>query len=178
MIGLLTENGPCLINDDSNSTRLNPWSWNNEVNMLYIDEPNQVGFSYDIPSNGTTDESEITIQDFSNGVPVQNNSFYVGTFPSQNPKNTANGTTNAARAMWHFAQTWFQEVRQPTFTNAVMLISQFPDYKPNNDAISIFTESVSYPHTDRRRLFGSWNVSTVDVMGQPSPPSSRNRISA
>ncbi|KAI4197600.1 MAG: hypothetical protein LQ350_005834 [Teloschistes chrysophthalmus] len=141
MIGLLTENGPCLINDDSNSTRLNPWSWNNEVNMLYIDEPNQVGFSYDIPSNGTTDESEITIQDFSNGVPVQNNSFYVGTFPSQNPKNSANGTTNAARAMWHFAQTWFQEVRQPIFTNAVMLISQFPDYKPNNDAISIFTES-------------------------------------
>ncbi|KAL8687080.1 MAG: hypothetical protein Q9218_006646 [Villophora microphyllina] len=94
--------------------------------MLYIDEPNQVGFSYDIPSNGTTDEAEITIQDFSNGVPVQNNSFYVGTFPSQNPKNTANGTTNAARAMWHFAQTWFQE---------------FPDYKPNNEAISIFTES-------------------------------------
>lgn len=110
MIGLLTENGPCSINDDSNSTRLNPWSWNNEVNMLYIDEPNQVGFSYDIPSNGTTDESEITIEDFSNGVPVQNNSFYVGTFPSQNPKNTANGTTNAARALWHFAQTWFQEV--------------------------------------------------------------------
>ncbi|KAL8700597.1 MAG: hypothetical protein Q9201_005361 [Fulgogasparrea decipioides] len=126
MIGLLQENGPCVINDDSNSTTLNPYSWNNEVNMLYIDQPNQVGFSYDIPSNGTTDESEITLQDFSNGVPVQNNSFYVGTFPSQNPKNTANGTTNAARALWHFAQTWFQE---------------FPAYKPNNDAISIFTES-------------------------------------
>lgn len=149
MIGLLTENGPCMINDDSNSTRLNPWSWNNEVNMLYIDEPNQVGFSYDIPSNGTTDESEITIQDFSNGVPVQNNSFYVGTFPSQNPKNTANGTTNAARALWHFTQTWFQEVRQSTLTNATTLISQFPDYKPNNDVISIFTESVSHSRTDR-----------------------------
>ncbi|KAL8825675.1 MAG: hypothetical protein Q9170_007707, partial [Blastenia crenularia] len=110
MIGLLTENGPCMINDDSNSTTLNPWSWNNEVNMLYIDQPNQVGFSYDIPSNGTTDELSITLEDFSNGVPEQNNTFYVGTFPSQNPKNTANGTTNSARALWHFAQTWFQEV--------------------------------------------------------------------
>ncbi|KAL8918927.1 MAG: hypothetical protein Q9172_005195 [Xanthocarpia lactea] len=126
LIGLLTENGPCMINDDSNSTTLNPWSWNNEVNMLYIDQPNQVGFSYDIPSNGTTDESQIMIQDFTDGVPEQNNTFYVGTFPSQNPNNTANGTTNAARAMWHFAQTWFQE---------------FPAYKPNNSAISIFTES-------------------------------------
>lgn len=126
MIGLLQENGPCIINDDSNSTTLNPWSWNNEVNMLYIDQPNQVGFSYDIPTNGTTDEFEVTIQDFSEGVPEQNNTFYVGTFPSQNPNNTANGTTNAARSLWHFAQTWFQE---------------FPAYKPNNSAISIFTES-------------------------------------
>ena len=126
MIGLLTENGPCMINDDSNSTTINPWSWNNEVNMLYIDQPNQVGFSYDIPSNGTTDESQIMIQDFTDGVPEQNNTFYGGKFPSQNPNNTANGTTNAARAMWHFAQTWLQE---------------FPAYKPNNSAISMFTES-------------------------------------
>ncbi|KAL8992110.1 MAG: hypothetical protein Q9188_007656, partial [Gyalolechia gomerana] len=110
-VGLLTENGPCFINDDSNSTTLNPWSWNNEVNMLYIDQPNQVGFSYDIPSNGTTDEITITLDNFSNGVPEQNNSFYVGTFPTQNPENTANGTTNAARALWHFAQTWFQETK-------------------------------------------------------------------
>lgn len=34
MRGLLGENGPCMVNDDSNSTYLNPWSWNNEVNML------------------------------------------------------------------------------------------------------------------------------------------------
>ena len=96
--------------------------------MLYIDQPNQVGFSWDILTNGTLDvtKSIINPQDFSHGTPEQNNTFYVGTFPSQNPGNTANDTQNAARALWHFAQTWFQE---------------FPDYKPNNDAISIFTES-------------------------------------
>lgn len=36
MIGALTENGPCKIRADSNSTVLNEWSFNNEVNMLYI----------------------------------------------------------------------------------------------------------------------------------------------
>lgn len=30
MLGLLAENGPCFINPDSNSTTLNPHSWNNE----------------------------------------------------------------------------------------------------------------------------------------------------
>jgi carboxypeptidase C (cathepsin A) len=33
MLGLLREHGPCWVNEDSNSTRLNEWSWNNEGNM-------------------------------------------------------------------------------------------------------------------------------------------------
>ncbi|KAI9812725.1 MAG: hypothetical protein M1827_004481 [Pycnora praestabilis] len=130
MIGLLTENGPCKVNDDSNSTYLNPWSFNNYVNMLYIDEPVQTGFSYDTPTNGTLDQTNtdgnVTITDFSSGVPEQNNTFYVGTFPSEVTNNTANDTSNAARALWHFAQAWFQE---------------FPDYQPNDSKISLWTES-------------------------------------
>jgi hypothetical protein len=39
MIGLFQENGPCSVNPDSNSTTLNPWSWNREVNMLYGPQP-------------------------------------------------------------------------------------------------------------------------------------------
>ena len=42
LIGLLQENGPCFVGNDSNSTYLNPWSWNNEVNMLYIDQVRQM----------------------------------------------------------------------------------------------------------------------------------------
>lgn len=44
-MGALAENGPCFVNADSNSTYLNPWSWNNEVNYLVLDQPNEVGFS-------------------------------------------------------------------------------------------------------------------------------------
>lgn len=128
MIGLMQENGPCRVNADSNSTVLNPWSWNNYVNMLYIDQPNQVGFSYDVPTNGTYNQlnGTVTVGDFSNGVPEQDWVNLVGTFPSQNQNTTANSTENAARALWHFAQVWF---------------SEFPEYKPNDDRISIWTES-------------------------------------
>lgn len=81
--------------------------------MLYIDQPVQVGFSYDTLVNGTfnalaTDLLPI-VADFSEGVPEQNDTFFVGTFPSLNSKNTANSTGNAAPAVWTFLQAWLQE---------------------------------------------------------------------
>ncbi|KFY09286.1 hypothetical protein V491_08278 [Pseudogymnoascus sp. VKM F-3775] len=132
LMGGLQENGPCFIGSDSNSTYLNPWSWNNEVNMLYLDQPAQVGFSYDVLTNITVDlaqEGELKKMiptDFTDGVPEQNNTFYVGTGGSQSLGKTANTTVHAAHALWHFAQTWFAE---------------FPAYKPNDDRVSLWTES-------------------------------------
>lgn len=32
LMGLLEENGPCFVSEDSKSTYLNEWSWNNNVN--------------------------------------------------------------------------------------------------------------------------------------------------
>ncbi|KAF9644836.1 serine carboxypeptidase [Thelephora ganbajun] len=46
MIGLFQEHGPCLINNDSSTVRLNPQSWNENSNVLYLDQPVGVGFSY------------------------------------------------------------------------------------------------------------------------------------
>jgi carboxypeptidase C (cathepsin A) len=128
MMGLLEENGPCFVADDSRSTYLNPWSWNNEVNMLYLDQPTQVGFSYDTPTNGTMTcgEYEITPGDFTDGVPAYNFTHMAGTFGSQDLSMTANSTAHAAHALWHFAQTWFFE---------------FPHYKPADNRISVWAES-------------------------------------
>lgn len=108
-------------------------SRNNEVNILYIDQPNQVGFSYDIPTNislslamSNNEDAVPKVADFSDGVPEQNATFFVGTRSSQNPSFTANTTSHAAVAFWHFAQTWFEE---------------FPQYKPHDEKVSLFTES-------------------------------------
>ncbi|KAJ7790458.1 carboxypeptidase D [Mycena leptocephala] len=57
MIGLLQENGPCRITNDSSSVKLNPYSWNNEVNMLFIDQPIGAGFSHGPESVGTSQEA-------------------------------------------------------------------------------------------------------------------------
>jgi len=133
MMGLLQENGPCFVGSDSNSTILNQWSWNNDVNMLYLDQPAQVGFSYDVLTNvtvnlATPEDGSRNVQpaNFTHGIPEQNNTFLIGTMGSQSLKTTANTTVHAAHALWHFAQTWF---------------SEFPAYKPHDDRVSLWTES-------------------------------------
>ncbi|KAI1341701.1 carboxypeptidase S1-like protein B [Xylariaceae sp. FL0016] len=128
LLGLFAENGPCYVNPDSNSTTLSEWSWNNEVNMLYLDQPVQVGLSYDTLMNVTYDlvAGEVTYLDASVPIPEQNLTALVGTYPSGIRNQTAEGSKNAAIALWHFAQTWFQE---------------FPGYHPNDSRVSIATES-------------------------------------
>ncbi|CDO70247.1 hypothetical protein BN946_scf184942.g47 [Trametes cinnabarina] len=57
MIGLFQENGPCRITNDSSSVTLNPYSWNNVSNMLYLDQPVGVGFSHGETKVGTSQEA-------------------------------------------------------------------------------------------------------------------------
>ncbi|KAL4461325.1 hypothetical protein ABPG72_016123 [Tetrahymena utriculariae] len=45
LLGLFEENGPYKINNDS-TLRSNPFSWNSNANLLYVDQPVGTGFSH------------------------------------------------------------------------------------------------------------------------------------
>ena len=61
MIGLFQEHGPCRITNDSSYVTFNSYSWNNESNMLYIDQPVGTGFSYGDMKVGTSKEAAADI---------------------------------------------------------------------------------------------------------------------
>ncbi|KEF59139.1 uncharacterized protein A1O9_03983 [Exophiala aquamarina CBS 119918] len=91
--------------------------------MLYLDQPVQVGLSYDTLQNITIDliSGDFTLLNETDTVPEQNLTFKVGTYPSQEPNSTSSGNLNGARALWHFAQTWFQEFPGYTLMTAVSI---------------------------------------------------------
>lgn len=45
-LALLTENGPCSVEDDGTTTKVNPYSWTESAHVLWLDQPANVGYSY------------------------------------------------------------------------------------------------------------------------------------
>ena len=60
MLALLNENGPCTIDEHLNTVN-NTKSWTNAANVLWIDQPTGVGFSYG--DSGDYDHDEIGVRD-------------------------------------------------------------------------------------------------------------------
>jgi Serine carboxypeptidase len=123
------------------------------ISHVTSDQPVQTGFSYDSLLNATYDVLKEELSQYPpEKVPEQTTTFLVGTFPSQDPALTTNGTANSARAFWHFAQVFFQE---------------FPDYKPNDDRVSIWAESYGghygpafaafFQEQNQKIANGTWN---------------------
>ncbi|KAI0888429.1 alpha/beta-hydrolase [Annulohypoxylon maeteangense] len=134
MFGFFSETGPCEVVDDGTdefTTIAREWGWDRASNMLFIDQPNQVGFSYDVLTNGSlnllTNDIYIPPSDRPNSIP--RTAFLNGTFSSMNTNNTANTTETAAVAIWHMLQGF---------------LSTFPELNPPKDnilGVNLFSES-------------------------------------
>lgn len=58
LMALLTENGPCKVSPDLTTT-LNPHSWNTEANVVWLDQPTDVGYSYGDAEDLDHDEDNV-----------------------------------------------------------------------------------------------------------------------
>ncbi|KAM5125324.1 lysosomal protective protein [Mantella aurantiaca] len=57
--GFLTGHGPFLVQEDGNTLKENPHSWNKIVNMLYLETPAGVGFSYSDDKNYEINDTQV-----------------------------------------------------------------------------------------------------------------------
>lgn len=140
MVGLFLETGPCEVIEIAQGklgTKAREWGWDRSSNILYIDQPNEVGFSYDTRNNGSLDLLNSTVSFPPSAVPPGQPAYtYLnGTFSSNNSNKTTNTTETAALAIWHMLQGF---------------LGNFPQYNPavrlNNTlsgvvGVNLFTES-------------------------------------
>lgn len=146
MVGLFQEVGPCEVVEigvNKLGTRAREWGWDRSSNILFIDQPNQVGFSYDVLRNGSLDllSSEYSFPPAAH-VPSRQPSytFLNGTFSSNSTWSTANTTAIAAGAVWHIVQGFLGAFPQ---YNPAQYSSTDQKYNSSNGpvAINLFTES-------------------------------------
>lgn len=128
MVGLFQESGPCEVvqmSDGGYGTQSRVWGWDRSSNILYIDQPDQVGFSYDVlvnKSHNLYGDTYLAPTVVPSTQPAY--TFLNGTFSSGNQLHTANTSMIAANAAWHFLQGF---------------LSAFPQYNPGTKPNSTTT---------------------------------------
>lgn len=58
-IALFYENGPYQFEEDGKTLKSNPYSWNANANLIYVDQPVGTGFSHANPAHLVTNEDEV-----------------------------------------------------------------------------------------------------------------------
>ncbi|KAI4710780.1 hypothetical protein J4E89_004370 [Alternaria sp. Ai002NY15] len=177
MIGLFSELGPCELVEGPNGSYVSQprvWGWDRSSNILFIDQPTQVGFSYDEPVNVSVDFSKGYWADLDQRMEpsplpadIPEWRFKNGTFPSASSRKTENLTVIAADSSWHFLQGF---------------LSAFPQYNPgvrsdsdtvNPSEINLFAESYGgvygpvfadhYEEQNDRRKKGDLPAETLEI---------------
>jgi len=136
MFGLFQETGPCEVvqmADGTYGTAARMWGWDRSSNMIFIDQPDQVGFSYDSLTNGSYNVLSENYTYPSSQAPNGQPAYTVinGTFGSGHQYATPNTTQIAAHSMWHFLQTW---------------LAVFPQYNPATKRNSTQTNGTTGVH--------------------------------
>lgn len=144
MVGLFNEVGPCeVVQTDAGGygTQARRWGWDRSSNILFIDQPNEVGFSYGTSANGSYDALQQQILE-SAAQPAADRPNYLyqdGTFSLPNSNTTANTTDIAAVATWHFLQTWLAAF--PQYNPGVRENVTSNLYTPAEAGVNLFAES-------------------------------------
>ena len=182
MFGFFNEVGPCEVvqmQDGSYGTRVREWGWDRSSNVLFIDQPNQVGFSYDRASNGSFDlfngdvfsasaTPNKTLPDFM----YVDGTFGTGTEQDRTPwAATANTTDTAARATWHFLQAWLSTFPQYDPARRPDETTEEGDAAAGDTGVHLFVESYGgkygptfatyFDEQNKRRLNGSLPADTT-----------------